>query len=150
MARITLRAHGRGPDCHDRGATKHLVFRKGEGSVQVSMSDWEAEQVAQRAFSGALPVSMPLGQKMVLWALFLCAKRQDRPVEEPHAELAALAGLDLAGYFTCLLKLKFAGFVTDDGQDLRIDHIAIRAVKAADGAPKKALKQGRGRSSGLA
>ena len=56
--------------------------------------------------------------------------------------------MELSGYFTCLLKLKFAGFVTDDGQGLRIDHSAIRTAKAADGAPRKTAKRGRGRSSG--
>jgi hypothetical protein len=62
---------------------------------------------------------------------------------ESHTDLAALPGLELAGYFSCLLKLKFAGFVTDDGQGLRIDHSAIRAADAGDGAPNaKQLTRG--------
>jgi hypothetical protein len=113
------------------------------------VSDWAAEQASQRAFSGALPEFMPLGQKMVLCALFAFAEGQDRPVEEPHTELAALASLDLSGYFTCLLKLKFAGLVTDDGQGLRIDHSAIRAAKAVDGAPTDKRRTS-GRSAGSA
>jgi hypothetical protein len=114
------------------------------------VTDLAAEHAAQRAFTGGLPEFMPLGQKMVLCALFACADGEDRPVEAPHAELAALASMELSGYFTCLLKLKFAGFVTNDGQGLRIDHFAIRTAKAADVAPKKALKLGRGGSSGSA
>jgi hypothetical protein len=111
------------------------------------VTDWAAEQAAQRAFTGALPEFMPLGQKMLLCTLFACAEGEDQPVEAPHAELAALASMELSGYFTCLLKLKFAGFVTDDGQGLRIDHSAIRAAKAADGAPNSKRRTS-GRSSG--
>ena len=82
--------------------------------MRLSVSDWAANQAVQRAFSDALPESMPLGQKMVLSALFICAEGPDQPVEESHTDLAALAGFDLAGYFSRLLKLKFAGFVTDE------------------------------------
>jgi hypothetical protein len=111
--------------------------------MRLGVSDWAANQAVQRAFSDALPESMPLGQKMVLSALFICAEGPDQPVEESHTDLAALAGLELAGYFSCLLKLKFAGFVTDDGQGLRIDHSAIRAADAGDGAPNaKQLTRG--------
>ena len=110
------------------------------------MTNWPAGQVAQLAFSDALPEFMPLGQKMVLCAFFVCTEGQDRPVEEPHAELATLASLELSAYFSCLLKLKFAGFVTDDGEGLRVDHGAIRA---ANGAPKS-KRRASGRSSGSA
>jgi hypothetical protein len=111
------------------------------------VSDLVAEHAAQRAFTGGLPEFMPLGQKMLLCALFACADGEDRPVEAPHAELAALASMELSGYFTCLLKLKFAGFVTGDGQGLRIDHSAIRAAKAANAIPP-AKRRASGRSSG--
>jgi hypothetical protein len=67
--------------------------------------------------------------------VIICAKRQARPVEKPNADLAALAGLKLSAYFSCLVKLKTAGFFSDDGRCLRIDHIAIWAAKAAC-APK--------------
>jgi hypothetical protein len=119
-----------------------------EGAM--SISAWEAEQAAQRAFSGELSATLPLGQKMVLWALFACAEGLDRSVVEPHVELAALAGLELSSYFTCLLKLKFSGLVMDDGQGFRIDHNAIGAAKAADTFPTKAAKRARGQSSGSA
>jgi hypothetical protein len=115
--------------------------------MRVNVSDWSANQAAQRAFNNALPDFLPLGQKMVLCALFICAEGPDQPVDEPHADLAAFAGLDLSTYFSCLLKLKFAGLVTNDGQGLCIDHIAIRAAKAIDGAPRS-KRRPNGRSSG--
>jgi len=79
-----------------------------------------------------IPKGLEISQRLILVALTACTQGQDRPVSEPHAELATLAGLSLSDYFTGLLKLKFAGFVMDDGQGLRIDHIAIRAAKDVD------------------
>jgi hypothetical protein len=115
--------------------------------MRVNVSDWSTNQAAQRAFNNALPEFLPLGQKMVLCALFICAEGPDQPVDEPHADLAAFAGLNLSVYFSCLLKLKFAGLVANDGQGLRIDHIALRAAKAIDGAPLPKRRPS-GRSSG--
>jgi hypothetical protein len=108
--------------------------------------EWKVELEAQL---DSIPKGWEINQRLILVALTACTQGQDRPVSEPHAELAALAGLGLSDYFTGLLRLKFAGFIMDDGEGLRIDHIAIRAAKDVDDdRPRKTSKQGRGRSSG--
>ena len=96
----------------------------------------------------SIPKNLPVEQKLILTALFACAEGEDRPIKEPHAELAALAGLELSPYFTGLLKLKYIGFVTDDddGRGLRINRTAIWRAKAANSDEKP--KRSRGRSSG--
>jgi hypothetical protein len=92
------------------------------------MSEWEVDQAAHRAFMVSIPKNLPVEQKLILTALFACAEGEDRPIKERHTELAALARLELTAYFTGLLKLKYAGFVTDDGQGLRINRTAIEGA----------------------
>jgi hypothetical protein len=106
----------------------------------LSMDEWDADGAALKAFTASIPKDFAAAQKQILTTLFLCRQGQDRPVSEPHAELAAIAGLELSAYFTGLLKLKFAGFVTDDGKGLRINRVAIRRAKAAnsDEKPRRA------------
>jgi hypothetical protein len=53
--------------------------------MRVNVSDWSTSEAAQLEFSNALPEFLPLGQTMVLSALFICAEGPDKPVEEPHA-----------------------------------------------------------------
>jgi hypothetical protein len=106
------------------------------------MSGWQVDQAAQRAFVASIPKDLPVEQKLILTTLFLCAEGEDRPVTEPNAELAALAGLELSVYFTGLLKLKFAGFVLDDGQGLRINRFAIRRAKPANSDEKPRRSSG--------
>jgi hypothetical protein len=67
--------------------------------MRLNASDRAADQRVQRAFSDALPEFIPLGQKMVLYALFICEAGPDQPVKKPHAELAELAGLELPAFF---------------------------------------------------
>jgi hypothetical protein len=110
------------------------------------MSEWEVDQAAHRAFTASIPKDLPVEQKLILTTLFVCAEGEDRPITEPHAELAALAGLELSVYFTGLLKLRYVGFVTDDGQSLRINRTAIHRTEPANKNEKS--KQIRGRSSG--
>jgi hypothetical protein len=87
---------------------------------------------------------LPVEQKLILTALFACAEGEDRPIKEPHAELAALAGLELSPYFTGLLKLKHARLVTDDdGQGLRINRAAIRRANPANSDEKPKRSGGR-------
>jgi hypothetical protein len=84
----------------------------------------------------SIPKDLEISQRLILVALTACTQGQDRPVSEPHAELAALAGLSLSDYFTGLLKLKFAGFVWTTTA-------ACASIMAPSGLPRlpKALRR---------
>jgi hypothetical protein len=74
-------------ECVWRGRHKarFAQFSGRERRMRVNVSDWSTSEAAQLEFSNALPEFLPLGQKMVLSALFICAEGPDKPVEEPHA-----------------------------------------------------------------
>jgi hypothetical protein len=103
------------------------------------MTEWDADQAAQQAFVASIPKALETSQKRLLVALFKCAKRQDLSVQERHAALGTLAGLDVSSYFTHLGGLKNSGLVMDDGQGPRINHAALLARVTADRARKIAM-----------
>jgi hypothetical protein len=110
------------------------------------MNDREGKSAAMQAFSAGFPPTMPIEQKVVLTILFACTEGQERPIEEPHAELAALCGMELVDYFATLLQLRTAGIITDDSIGLRVDRAVIRNARAIDERAGRAAKRVKGRS----
>ena len=100
------------------------------------MSNSEREMAVQRAFLMGLPEALPMAQSIVLGSLFVSAEGQDRPVTETVPELADLCGLTVMNYALHLNELMRVGFVTDDGNSMRIDHAAIKAAARKSGAAK--------------
>jgi hypothetical protein len=108
------------------------------------MRDGKEKSAEGHSFEASFPSSMPLGQKVLLTVFFACTEGQDRPIEETHAELAALCGMDLSEYFEHLLELRIAGLVTpDDGEcrGLRINRRAIKNAKAIDERAARAAQR---------
>jgi hypothetical protein len=89
-ARASMKIQIRGTSNGDRGWSEH--------------DECDADGAALKAFTASIPKDFAAGQKQILTSLFLCTEGQDQPVKEPHAELAAIAGLELSAYFTGLLK----------------------------------------------